>query len=524
MENSKYLLCPICNKQMMLNHGDYLFTYNAECGNKHIINNMDLDELIFKRKKNKFLRFCQTHNKKNLLHCFHCREDICLICFNSSHKGHKMEYLTSLYLDISEEINIQKLLSKEQQIIKILLSELIDFKNKINSYIDSLKSQIEKEIELRNELLNKVLNKKYTYIDILNLKAILNDKEFLKISEGISCFCESKTFIEKYDCMRIIFNEGIIRGKYLENNNYLDLIRNKNQIILNNNFVVELKSEEETFLNIKKYNRKLNLQSFEYEIISQKNIGYYDICDIILNNYNDIEKDFSFFAKLEEKSSKNIDYFLIKILNIFNNNERKYEIKKLNIKGNLLHLNDNINIVIANKYIYLYDDLFNEIKILLSNNKGEKSYFCEGFKINKNTFTYSYSCEYNKLYVASIFDYGLDEFLIHNCGKICLNYFEKKKLLISHDSYDLYLTTFNYSFPEVIQKIQIDYISVKYICLFAFEKNESIYFEKQLTTFENGSFYNVEYIVQYELVKDELKEVSKYEIKRKKLKEKDINI
>ena len=370
------------------------------------------------------------------------------------------------------------------------------------------------------------MNKRYTYIDILNLKSILNDEEFLKINNLISNFCKSKTFIKKYDCIRNIFNEGILRGKYLENNNYLDLIINNNQIILNNNFVVELESKETTgtFLNIKKYNRKLFLKGYEYEIISQKNIGYYKIYNIILNNYNDIEKDFSFFAKLEDIGAKLIDYFLIKILNIFNNNERKYEIKKLNIKGNLLHLNDNINIVIANKYIYLYDDLFNEIKILLSNNKGEKSYFCEGFKINKNTFTYSYSCEYNKLYVASIFDYGLDEFLIHNCGKICLNYFEKKKLLISHDSYDLYLTTFNYSFPEVIQKIQIDYISVKYICLFAFEKNESIYFEKQLTTFENGSFYNVEYIVQYELVKDELKEVSKYEIKRKKLKEKDINI
>ena len=70
--------------------------------------------------------------------------------------------------------------------------------------------------------------------------------------------------------MRNILNEGILRGKYLENNNYLDLINNYNQIILNNNFVVELEKETiRTFLNIKKYNRKLYLQSPEYKIISQ---------------------------------------------------------------------------------------------------------------------------------------------------------------------------------------------------------------------------------------------------------------
>ena len=116
MENSKYLLCSICNRQMMLNHGDYFFTYNAECANNHIINNMDFDELLFKRKKNIFLRFCQTHNKKNLLHCFDCREDICLICANSSHKGHKMEYLSLLYLKISEESNLKKLFEKEKKL------------------------------------------------------------------------------------------------------------------------------------------------------------------------------------------------------------------------------------------------------------------------------------------------------------------------------------------------------------------------------------------------------------------------
>ena len=70
------------------------------------------------------------------------------------------------------------------------LSELIIFKNKINSYIDDIQSQIRKEIELRSELLNKVLQKEYTYIDILNLKTILDNKSLAKINDNINNFCK----------------------------------------------------------------------------------------------------------------------------------------------------------------------------------------------------------------------------------------------------------------------------------------------------------------------------------------------
>ena len=188
MESSKDLLCSSCKNQMLLSNGDYLFTYNVECSNNHKINNMDLDELLLKRVKSSSLLYCKTHNKKNRAHCFNCKEDICMLCVNSSHKLHKMEYLKSLYLSLSEEHNLPKLFKKEKKMTETFLSELIIFKNKINSYIDDIQSQIRKEIELRSELLNKVLQKEYTYIDILNLKTILDNKSLAKINDNINNF------------------------------------------------------------------------------------------------------------------------------------------------------------------------------------------------------------------------------------------------------------------------------------------------------------------------------------------------
>ena len=72
-------------------------------------------------------------------------------------------------------------------------------------------------------------------------------------------------------------------------------------------------------------------------------------------------------------------------------------------------------------------------------------------------------------------------------------------------------------FPEVIQIIQIDFIRMINICKFAFEKNESIYLSKELISYEKDSFYKVEYIIQYDIDNNGLKEVSRIEKKRKKI-------
>ena len=128
----------------------------------------------------------------------------------------------------------------------------------------------------------------------------------------------------------------------------------------------------------------------------------------------------------------------------------------------------------------------------------------------------------------------LNKYPIQKCGNIFINYFEKKKILVSHDNENLYLISFNCLFPEVIQKIQIDNFNdntdnyndngflknLEYINNFF--KEDSIYIRKKQKSFENGLFYLVEYIVQYKIDNGELKEVSRIEEKRKELKETNI--
>lgn len=427
MESSKDLLCSSCKNQMLLSNGDYLFTYNVECSNNHKINNMDLDELLLKREKSSSLLYCKTHNKKNRAHCFNCKEDICMLCVNSSHKLHKMEYLKSLYLSLSEEHNLPKLFKKEKKMTETFLSELIIFKNKINSYVDDIQSQIRKEIELRSELLNKVLQKEYTYIDILNLKTILDNKSLAKINDNINNFCKQKTFLEKYDIMRNIFNEGILKGKYIENKNYFNIIQykfNPNTIFINEDFYVEiLLNEKFTYCNIFQKNNKLYLKNNNDQIkcISRKYIGHYEYCeDVIFKDYNRINNEFSFFTILKNRIKKDLLEIKIK-LNIFDNNI-EYEIKTINIILNgLIHLDENKNIVFTNKEIILYDNLFNLIKILTKKNYDIYSWF----KIDENTISYSFY-DYCNLYIASIDDFNdINEYFIPNCGGICIGYLKK---------------------------------------------------------------------------------------------------
>ena len=46
MENNINLICSICEKQLKLSNGGYLFTYNTEYKNNHKNNNIDLDNLL----------------------------------------------------------------------------------------------------------------------------------------------------------------------------------------------------------------------------------------------------------------------------------------------------------------------------------------------------------------------------------------------------------------------------------------------------------------------------------------------
>ena len=215
MENKENIVCSLCQKQFQINIGDYLFTYNAKCINNHKFKNIEIDDLLEKKEKNISIYQCKAHQKKIIAHCFLCNEDICFKCLSTSHKSHKMEYLKSLNMDFAQQFDAKNLLKKENKIINIFVSELQLFQNKLNTYINSIKTQIIKEIKLRQELLNKILQKEFTYIDIQNAKAILDEESFKIINDNIDKFCNSKSFIEKYDYIKNILNEGIQQGKYL---------------------------------------------------------------------------------------------------------------------------------------------------------------------------------------------------------------------------------------------------------------------------------------------------------------------
>ena len=61
---------------MKINEGDFLFSYNTKYSNNLIQNNIDLDDLFYKKKFEDFK--CKDHHKHTTIDCFNCDEDICL--------------------------------------------------------------------------------------------------------------------------------------------------------------------------------------------------------------------------------------------------------------------------------------------------------------------------------------------------------------------------------------------------------------------------------------------------------------
>ena len=542
MENKENIVCSLCQKQFQINIGDYLFTYNAKCINNHKFENIEIDDLLEKKEENISIYQCKAHQKKIIAHCFLCNEDICFKCLSTSHKSHKMEYLKPLNMDFVQQIDAKNLLKKENKIINIFVSELQLFQNKLNTYINSIKTQIIKEIKLRQELLNKILQKEFTYIDIQNAKAILDEESFKIINDYIDKFCNSKSFVEKYDYIKNILKEGIQQGKYLENLNISNIIKKLGMHIipLKEKYFIKIIRETEkisTTLQIIKDNSDKYLKELKYNILSEKSFNYHFNRIILKNNIN-FEKELLLYAIQYRKAYQGINenLFEVKILNILDKNKIKYEIKqiffneKMFIFG-LISLDINKNIIFKiNGEIYLYDDLFNKIKILdnLSPLK-----FNDYFKIDENIFVYSTELK-NNIYIATIENYELNKYVIRNGGYSFINFFKKKKILISHDKENLYLINFNSLFPEVIQKIQINDIKSKSIYftyleksiildVYNFFKEDSIYIRDiKQKSFENNLFYLVYYIVQYKIDDDELKEVSRIEEDRKILMDKDI--
>ena len=140
---------------------------------------------------------------------------------------------------------------------------------------------------------------------------------------------------------------------------------------------------------------------------------------------------------------------------------------------NMLILDNNKIITFSNKDIYLYDDSFNNVKLI----KKEFHHIYDSLKINENTFAYTtydyptgytgYNLNYNvdllkdsNLYILKIIENNLEEKQFINCGiKLC--YFSKKrKILFSEDFKYIYLISFRTIIPEVVQKIRFDSLNM----------------------------------------------------------------
>ena len=340
--------------------------------------------------------------------------------------------------------------------------------------------------------------------------------------------------------MKNIFNEAIQARKYLENTNLLSIIKKFgiNIIPINSNHFIRIDNnfdQNSAKLEIIKDNSDKYFKELKYNILSEKSFNY-TFDKVVLKNNKNYEKEFVFYVILFNNSYiMKTNLFEVKILNILDNNKIKYEIKQIFIDRNKLVSGlifmENNKIIIFERFgeIYLYNNSFNKIKLLDDQSETITSYF----KINENIFVYSNQLN-DTIYVGLLDNNELNKYPIQKCGNIFINYFEKKKILVSHDNENLYLISFNCLFPEVIQKIQIDNFNdntdnyndngflknLEYINNFF--KEDSIYIRKKQKSFENGLFYLVEYIVQYKIDNGELKEVSRIEEKRKELKETNI--
>ena len=526
MENEKNFICSLCHRQLELNKGDYLFTYEAECINNHKLNNIELDDLLEKKISNSSIYKCKEHQKKTVAHCFICNEDICLNCIRTSHKGHKNEYLFSLNKECFGVFsNLEWRFEYEKNIINIFISELSVFKEKLNSFINDFKSQLIKEIKLRQDLLKKLFSKEFSYIDIQNVKNLINDDDsIIIIQNNLSKFCKSKTFLEKYDYMRIIFKEVIQRGRFLETPNLLNIIKKfgTNIIPLNKNHFIQFDNEIKS-LKIISDNSDLYTKDSKYNIVLSMDSDKYFFNKIILKNNKNIEKEFSFYAikKPDFYIKEKNNLFEVKIINIFDKEKIKCDIKKIKLNvekkiiSGLIILDNNKNIII--KYtggIYLYDDLFNEIKML---DKISVNYY---LKINENTFVYSSYSDDNNIYVGTIENNEFYKYIIQKCGGKFINYLEKKKILISSHSKFLYIINFNSLFPEVIQKIEInsdfdpksEFSEIRFIDnIYNYFHDDSIYLILKKKSYEDNNCKWVNYIVQFRIENDGLREISRIE-------------
>ena len=537
MEIPRSFLCPDCKEQLKINNGDFLFTYNIKCPNGHKQLNVDLDLILEKRmpKSNSFK--CKNHHRKIIFHCFTCNEDICSLCYSDLHKTHEIEYFKKLTLDSRGKYDIEYNFNKQKEILQIFLTELNNFQSKINLYIDIFKSQLKKQYEFRKEIINNIIGSKISFIDIENFTLHSNSDSYKKIDESLSKFINKVTFLDKYAYLKNIFEEIIIKSKYIEEkkvinriNDYIDL--NLIPLNINNLFLQNKKNYIANISEVTIFEEKLEKNSIIYKykpIISKSFPFIITKGPIIIDDETKQDKKISFYC-----ISNNLVLKMC-ILNheAENNKGENVIVNMINVDNimALLNLTDNKNIVFDTKgKIYLYNNSFNENQ-LVGQTPGIFNIVDNLLKISDNSLVYTLK---NEQKINTIIYYmemceNKDENLIETkeiktsgLTPMPLFYIKNKKILLSlcykykynnikeNNYFCICLINFKIEQPEIFQIININYCEIsKKLLYFNCFNDESFYFPISQSTYKNEMFYNVIFISQYKLIKGELIEVSK---------------
>ena len=538
MEIYRSLLCPDCNNAIKIQNGDFLFTYNIECPNGHKKSNIDLDILLQKRKPKQNLFKCKNHRRKIQIHCFTCNEDICNLCHNDIHKNHEVEYFKNLTLDSRGRYDNEYNLNKLKEIVQIFLTDLNYFQSKINLYIDNYKSQIKKQYEFRTELINNIIGNNISYIDIENFKIHSVSETYKKMDKNINKFISKVTFMEKYDCLRGLYEEIIKKQKYIEEKKIINRINdyiNLNLIPLNNNLFLQLKKNfiaNISQITIFKENKKCNSNKYNYEPIISKSLPFIINKGPILIDNNIIKDECSFYCISNNSAIK---------MTVLNNDKDENKMDEENDDKNciiniinvdkiraLVNLSEFKNIVFdSDGKILLYNDLFKDEKLIGKTNR-TYNIVDTTLKINDHLFVYTLKNDLKInpiIYSMNIIDEDnveIEEIKTNELTPMPLFYIKDKKILLSlcykykynnikeNNYYCICLINFAIDYPEIIQMININYYEIsKKILYFNCFNDESFYFPISQPTYKNEMFYNVIYISQYKLIKGELTEVSR---------------
>ena len=295
----KHFFCLTCNSPIKIKEGDYLFTYNIECCNNHIRENVDLEDILSTKKEQTYI--CENHKKKNIIHCFDCNADLCLFCYKEFHNSHKMGYLRALNYEKIEKHYFEKELAEEKECYKVIIDELTHFKNELDLFINVLKSDLKNYLKFRCDLIDNISPEFTSYINIENVNNLFKTENFFKIKDIIKNFVFKDSFIEKYDSLKNIFELMFKRGKYIENEFIKDIF-SKNIIPINEKYFMKI--ENAKFIILEK-SLDLNLKKYKFNNIFESQLNYG-------------------FERLKIKENKNIKknylyihYLIIKIITAF---------------------------------------------------------------------------------------------------------------------------------------------------------------------------------------------------------------